>query len=292
MVSIAKRFIEATLNMISRNSISKILSKSGLGAMLMGISLIGAAPAQASLQGTVIFGAEAGGGVLFTGFGLTSCDIGLGTDPIDGGCNPITSFDFLNVPLNPDPNFGTPGDGNVTNSLIFEGSDDFAQFVGSAASIKDLPDSPGESAPGDINDFPPPTTVDFIVVPGDGVPGFELDITSALGIPTYAVVPSPGGAQTSVSVGLGGLLYKTDETGMRTDDDPSIFEGIISVNFAGLGAPDDIRELFDEEGEEFGPIGYTITLVASKPVPESSSVVSLLGLGLAGAASLAMKRKS
>ncbi|GAB4528792.1 MAG: hypothetical protein Tsb0014_10350 [Pleurocapsa sp.] len=241
---------------------TKNLSSLSFVGLLTAGFLTGVSSAQAAaLTGGVSFRPGDDGGVILTGTGVT--------DP-DG--DPLTDFDFVppvggGTGVIVELNSGTPG------------PNDFEPFEGFSGAITDLtlaqtalisPDNP---------------LVGFI----DIANGFRFDLEQ-ISFPDYSTT-SVGSiiTGTTVSIGVSGQFVNTSDG----SNDVSRGVGSFSVDFAGQ-TPDQVRALFDQGGEVFGPNSYSATFVAFEQpiaVPESSNVVALLALGLGGATLIKRKNK-
>lgn len=221
--------------------------------------------AQAALLGGVSFSPvpAVDSGVLFSGTGVNA----------PGTINPLTDIDFT-----------PPIDGG--NGIIVELSagvpepDDFLPFIGEEGTIQDVTVAESESI------TPTSPLVGFINIPN----AFRFDLEN-IGFPSY---DGGGGDGTTISIRVEGKfvqLFDDPETLENDIGSVSIGVGTFSADFAGLSI-DETRALFDEPGEQFGPNSYSATFVATEQaIPESSNLVTLLGLGLIGGVMIIRQRK-
>ncbi|VEP14442.1 exported hypothetical protein [Hyella patelloides LEGE 07179] len=238
-------------------------------------TLSGAGAAQAAaLQGRVGINPPSptpGGeqtGVVFTGTGITVGDVDPNApDPT----RPLTDLDF--VP----PEGGGTGPVVELNANPFNGSNDFAAFVGQTGDIRDLPFADTV----DLINNPIP---DFIVLDN----AFSVTLTS-LQFPEYTF----DGTGTTVSLGVTGDFINLSDG----SNDVSFGTGTFSVDFAGLSIAE-TRALFDEPGEtpdQFNPGTWSSNWVVEgeehENIPEASNLLGLLAVGLGGAFVLARKKK-
>jgi hypothetical protein len=243
---------------------TKNLSSLSFVGLLTAGFLTGVSSAQAAaLTGGVSFRPGDDGGVILTGTGVTDPDGDPLTDldfvpPVGGGSGVIVEL-----------NSGTPG------------PNDFEPFEGFSGAIADLTLAQTSSI------TPDNPLVGFININN----GFRFDLEQ-ISFPDYSTT-SVGGivTGTTVSIGVSGQFVNTSDG----SNDVSRGVGSFSVDFAGQ-TPDQVRALFDQGGEVFGPNSYSATFVAVQqptpaPVPESSNVVALLALGLGGATLIKRKNK-
>lgn len=279
------------------------LVKRSLAAIpLVGVvAMAGAMPAQASLEGSFginpfTTGSDQAGGITLEGTGITAPN-GV----------PLTNIDFL-PPEGPGVP-AVPGNGAIVEVT---GNGDFAQFQNWTGTVLDLafdssvcgtciynetnsavfPNTPG--APGPVARW-----LSITEDPGEGTPGnFDGGFTARLDnllAPRY--IQGPTGTTVVIDTFL--TIFKLDEDGVITGDDPSTAIGTISGDFVGLTSAE-VQAEFTDPGQLFpndvSSATWSGSFVASKDditdIPEGSNLISLLGLGLAGASSLLIKRKS
>ena len=190
---------------------------------------------------------------------------------------PLSTLDFLFFD-DPQPAFpngaanGFGGEFVVTGGTLSFESIDPPPF--STGFIKDLPTSLMMPITGE--DFAP--TEDFLLFPDvDGSPvTFDLEL---LADPVYTT----SGNSTSVTIGATGNF----DTDMQTDV-PGEF--IFAAEFANISA-DEVRALLASGGTLSNESNSGNGIVGEIQVPEPSSMISLIALGLAGAGFLTGKKK-
>lgn len=251
----------------------------GISSIVGGLAVASASllsnvnPAQAAaLTGRVFVNPAVGGGVIFEGSGQTA-----------PGGSPLTGFDFL-----PPENGGTGAvlelnaSSNDTPPVTCPGGSNFCQYVGGVGTINDL-------SIGDLTSLP---NDNFIVINKDGSVGggtgvaFEFDLVD-LAFPSYVESTLPDGTvSTTVSLAFEGIFTHVGDG----SNDTSFGIANVSADFEGFNIAQ-TQALFDEDGEDFGPINYSISIRASANIPESSNIVGLLAFGLVGSAFVIGKRK-
>jgi hypothetical protein len=202
----------------------------------------------------------------FTGIGINSPENG----------EPLTTIDFLNFPITDTANQPAfPGTGEFS---IIGGTGSFAGFnpppfvIGT---IKDLPTALLGNGDPDPNAFVP--VEDFLTFSRGGeTVTFDLE---TLGAPEYA----QSGGGTSITIGATGNF----DTSMETDVPGDI---LFAGEFVGFTA-NEVRNIFRSLGTIEGQSSSADLIVNDVQVPESSSVLSLVTLGLVGTGFAVSKRK-
>ena len=202
----------------------------------------------------------------------------LGVDsPFNG--EPLSTLDFLNFD-------GTSGDG-TGEFVITGGTLSFADFAPSAGlgfqtgTIVDLPDP--EFPFGDPRNADPATqgfvpTENFLVFSDQlgNIVNFDL---VTLGAPEYTT----SGGSTSVTIGATGNF----DTDMQTDVPGSFVFAAEFVDLTGA----EVRSILRTEGGILVGESNSGNGIVGRAVPEPSSMISLIALGLAGAGFLTGKKK-
>lgn len=253
------------------------------------------APAHAvGLSGSIGFA----GDITVTGIGYCPNTAGPGvvlcTDPAADD-EPLTTLDFQKIVTGGPDVFPNGAEVQITGTTgSFSEIDPPPPDFGILEDLGTLPPVaiPIPGGGFSLANFPNPGSpiVNFAQFSDASDPQFRYKFTLAsLSFPVYttSIDPATGDPTTTISLAYSGPIIDV-ATGMQ-----GLAEGALSADFVGQSA-EELQNFFAVPGNVLTDISFSSTLIVTpvmNGVPESSTLIPMLGLGLCGATLIARKER-